>query len=75
VITQALQEAHLDTRAVLAQAQISLRELVSLAPGDIIPIEAPQQVTLLAGDVPLYRGRFGISQGHNALKILPGVPV
>jgi flagellar motor switch protein FliM len=74
VLTTALQEAQLDTRAVLAQAQISLRELVSLSPGDIIPIDAPQQVTLLAGDVPLYRGRFGISQGHNALKILSGVP-
>ena len=68
----ALQDAQLDTRAVLAQAQISLRELVRLSPGDIIPIEAPQQVTLLAGDVPLYRGRFGVSQGRNALKILPG---
>jgi len=75
VLTSALQEAQLDTRAVLAQAQISLRELVRLSPGDIIPIEAPQQVTLLAGDVPLYRGRFGISQGRNALKILPGAPV
>jgi flagellar motor switch protein FliM len=73
VITTALQEAQLDTRAILAQAQISLRELVSLAPGDIIPIEAPQQVTLMAGDVPLYRGRFGVSQGRNALKIVPGV--
>lgn len=75
VLTNALKDAQLDTRAVLAQAKISLRELVSLSPGDIIPIDAPQQVTLLAGDVPLYRGRFGISQGHNALKILPGVPV
>ncbi len=75
VLTSALQDVQLDTRAVLAQARISLRELVSLAPGDIIPIDAPQQVTLLAGDVPLYRGRFGISQGHNALKILSGVPV
>ncbi|HEX3914485.1 MAG TPA: FliM/FliN family flagellar motor switch protein [Steroidobacteraceae bacterium] len=74
LFTTALQDAQLDTRAVLAQAQISLRELVSLAPGDIIPIDAPQQVTLLAGDVPLYRGRFGISQGRNALKILPGAP-
>src|ERR1700690_740553 len=74
-LTTALQEAQLDTRAVLAQAQISLRELVRLSPGDIIPIEAPQQVTLLAGNVPLYRGRFGISQGRNALKILPGAPV
>jgi flagellar motor switch protein FliM len=75
VLTSAIKDAQLDTRAVLAQAKISLRELVRLAPGDIIPIEAPQQVTLLAGDVPLYRGRFGISQGHNALKILPGAPV
>ena len=74
-LTTALKDAQLDTRAVLAQAQISLRELVRLSPGDIIPIEAPQQVTLLAGDVPLYRGRFGISQGRNALKILPGAPV
>jgi flagellar motor switch protein FliM len=73
-LTTALQDAQLDTRAVLAQAQISLRELVSLSPGDIIPIEAPQQVTLLAGDVALYRGRFGLSQGRNALKILPGAP-
>jgi flagellar motor switch protein FliM len=72
VLTTALQEAQVDTRAVLAQAQISLRELVRLSPGDIIPIDAPQQVTLLAGDVPLYRGRFGVSQGHNALKILSG---
>jgi flagellar motor switch protein FliM len=69
----ALREAQLDTRAVLAEAQISLRELVQLSPGDIIPIEAPQQVTLLAGDVPLYQGRFGVSQGRNALKIISGV--
>jgi len=73
-LAAALQDAELDTRAVLAQSQISLRELVRLTPGDIIPIEAPQQVTLLAGDVPLYRGRFGVSQGRNALKILPGAP-
>lgn len=74
-ITQALQDAQLETRAILAEAQISLRELVRLSPGDIIPIEAPQQVTLFAGDVPVYRGRFGVSQGRNALKILPGAPL
>jgi flagellar motor switch protein FliM len=73
VLTTALQDAQVDTRAILAQAQISLRELVRLSPGDIIPIESPQQATLFAGDVPLYHGRFGISQGRNALKILSGV--
>lgn len=73
VISTALQDAEIDTRAILSQAQISLGELVRLSPGDIIPIEAPQQVTLFAGDVPVYRGRFGVSQGRNALKILSGV--
>ena len=73
VLTSVLQAAEIDTRAILAQAQISLRELVRLAPGDIIPIEAPQQATLYAGDVALYLGRFGVSQGRNALKILSGV--
>jgi flagellar motor switch protein FliM len=71
----ALADAQLDTRAVLAEAKISLRELVALSPGDIIPIDAPQQVTLLSGDVPLYLGRFGVSQGKNALKIVSGVSV
>jgi flagellar motor switch protein FliM len=68
----ALHEVDVEIRAVLGQAQLSLRELVSLAPGDIIPIETPQDVTLLVGDVPLRHGRFGVSQGRNALKILPG---
>jgi flagellar motor switch protein FliM len=69
-----LQEAELELRAVLAQAKISLGELVRLTPGDIIPIEPPQDVTLLVGEVPLHRGRFGVSQGRNALKIIPGGP-
>jgi flagellar motor switch protein FliM len=74
VLGKALQDAQVETRAVLAQAQISLRELVRLSPGDIIPIEPPQQVTLFAGEVQLYRGRFGVSQGRNALKIISGGP-
>jgi flagellar motor switch protein FliM len=71
-ITAALQGAQIDTRAILAEAQISLRELVRLTPGDIIPIEQPREVTLFAGEVPVHRGRFGVSQGRNALKIISG---
>jgi len=70
VLSAALQRAEVEARAVLGEARISLGELVRLSPGDIVPIEAPQQVVLFAGDVPLYRGKFGVSQGRNALKIL-----
>jgi flagellar motor switch protein FliM len=72
LLRAALMETVFETRAILAEAQISFRELVRLVPGDIIPIGAPQEVTLFVGDVPLYRGRFGVSQGRNSLKILPG---
>jgi flagellar motor switch protein FliM len=71
-LSSALHEAEIEIRAVLGQARISLRELVSLKPGDIVPIEAPHEVTLYAGDVALRTGRFGVSQGRNALKILSG---
>jgi flagellar motor switch protein FliM len=67
-----LQDVEIELRAVLSEATISLRQLVGLAPGDIIPIEPPQDVTILVGDVPLRQGRFGVSEGRNALKILPG---
>lgn len=69
-----LQDAEIELRAVLSQAEISLGELVRLSPGDIIPIEPPQEATLLVGEIPLRRGRFGVSQGRNALKIIPGGP-
>ena len=69
VIGVTLQDAEIEARVILAQTRVSLGELVRLNPGDIIPIDPPQQATLLAGDIPLYRGRFGVSQGRNALKI------
>lgn len=72
VLAIALQAAQLETRVVLGSARISLRDLVMLSPGDVIPIDAPEQAVLMAQDVPVWRGRFGVSQGHNALKILRG---
>ena len=70
----ALQAAEVEARAVLSEAHISIGALVRLAPGDVIPIEPPQHVVLLAGDIALYRGRFGSSNGRNAVKILSREP-
>lgn len=53
----------------LTEANISLRELMRLRPGDIIPIEMPERVTLRAEGVPVLRGRPGQSGGYVAVKI------
>ena len=45
------------------------RELLKLKAGDVIPIDFPEAVTLRAEDVPVFRGKFGVSQGNRAIKI------
>jgi flagellar motor switch protein FliM len=69
-IGSVLAGAALEVRAVLTETEISLRDLVKLKPGDIVPIEPPREVTLLAGEVPVHSARFGISRGRNALRLV-----
>jgi len=68
-IAAMLTGASLEVRAVLTETEISLRDLVKLRPGDVVPIEPPRDVTLLAGEVPVYSARFGVSRGRNALRL------
>ena len=65
-----LREASVEVRCVLTEFEITIGELKRLKPGDVLPIDAPREVQLLAGGQPLYEGKFGVSRGRNALKIL-----
>ncbi len=65
-----LRDANVEVRAVLTELEITIGDLKRLKPGDVLPIDAPREVTLFAGDQPLYAGKFGVSRGRNALKIL-----
>lgn len=64
-----LQEAELEVSSVLTEVHTSLRRLVELKPGDIIPIELPAQVPIAIEKVPVLKGQFGISNGMRAVKI------
>ena len=65
-----LRDAAVEVRAVLTEIDITIGDLKRLKPGDVLPIDSPREVTLYAGDQPLYAGKFGVSRGRNALKIL-----
>lgn len=52
----------------VGQAGLALAEVIALAPGDVIPIGSPRFATVLANNVPLLRGRFGIFDGRNAVE-------
>jgi flagellar motor switch protein FliM len=60
-------EVQLSTR--LGRTSITLAALLNLKPGDILPCDFSGKVTLLAEDVPVFRGSFGLSHGLQAVKV------
>ncbi len=68
-IREDMNEAEIELGAKLLDARLTIRELLNLKPGDIMPVEMPDEVVLCAEGVPLYRGQFGASNGSNAIRI------
>jgi flagellar motor switch protein FliM len=65
--------AEVELASTLATVQLSLREIMNMKAGDVIPIEMPEHVTLRAENVPVFRGTFGISDENLAIKIVEQV--
>jgi flagellar motor switch protein FliM len=68
-----LESAQLDLTSVFVETEITLRELLQMKPGDVVPIEMPKTAILRAGPRPLLRGKFGRSRGYNAVSVLEAV--
>jgi flagellar motor switch protein FliM len=54
---------------VSPSTEISLREVIDLEVGDVIPIDEPQPV-LGVDDIALFRVRLGTLKGNLALQVL-----
>jgi flagellar motor switch protein FliM len=68
-----LQHSELELASVFLEMQLSMRELLQLKPGDVLPIEMPKTAVLYAGRRPLLRGKFGLSRGYNAVSVVEAV--
>jgi flagellar motor switch protein FliM len=68
-----LENAQLELTTVFIETEITLRELLQMKPGDVLPIEMPKTAMLRAGPRPLLRGKFGRSRGYNAVSVLEAV--
>lgn len=51
------------------EVDISLKQVMELQAGDIIPIEMPDNITVLIEDLPTFRAKLGRSRDNIALKI------
>ena len=68
-LREEMEDAELEITTLLGRSSLTLAELVNLRPGDVVPCDFNGKVTLIAEDVPAFRGSFGISHGHQAVKI------
>jgi flagellar motor switch protein FliM len=68
-LKEEIEDADVDLSLILGRGQLSLQKLMELKAGDIIPFDFNGRATVVAEDVPVFRGSFGVSRGMHALKI------
>ncbi|MGM8227504.1 flagellar motor switch protein FliM [Cellvibrio sp. ARAG 10.3] len=61
--------AKVDLECDIVRREITLRDIVNLKAGDIIPIEFPDHHVVTANGVPIFRTQLGQHRGNLALKI------
>ena len=68
-LREEIEDADVQLTTRLGHCQISLATLLNLKPGDIVPCDFQGKVTVLAEDVPIFRGSYGLSHGLQAVKV------
>ena len=69
LLKEELMHARINLSALFLEKQVRVSDLINFKPGDIIPIDLPEQVLVLAEDLPIIRGQYGEHQGHAAVKV------
>ncbi len=63
-------DAKVDLNCNIVERQITLRDILDLQVGDVIPVDFPGCATLTANEIPLYETKIGTSRGFLALQVL-----
>ena len=69
MLRRQLKDVEVELIAQLATASVTLRQILEMKEGDIIPINIPEKITASVDDIPLMECRYGLQGGQYALKI------
>ena len=71
---KALREDLLDVdvplSATVARRQLRLRDILHMQPGDVIPVELPDEMIMRANGVPSFKVKLGSHKGNLALQVV-----
>ncbi|WP_404356850.1 flagellar motor switch protein FliM [Methylotuvimicrobium sp. KM1] len=59
--------------SLLIEKKMTVKEVMQLKKGDVIPVDMPDTVRLRAQTVPVFEGKIGLSDGNYAIKIVKKV--
>lgn len=62
--------AQLQLDLLVAEREMTLRDVVAFEEGDVIPLDIPDHLTLSANGLPMYTCQLGASRGNLAVKIV-----
>ena len=62
--------ASVNLDCTVVEKSISLRDIIDLEEGDVIPVDMPETLRLLANGVPVFNAKLGTSKSNLALQII-----
>lgn len=65
-----IMDVKVDLSTRMLDVDLTLREIMNLKAGDIIPVDIPEHVTVLIEELPTFRAKVGRSRDNVALKII-----
>jgi flagellar motor switch protein FliM len=65
--------AEVSVNSPLVEKNISIREVLQLKKGDVIPVDMPKMVMLKVEGVPVFTGKACTSEGYHAVQIIDKV--
>ncbi|MNF16455.1 Flagellar motor switch protein FliM [compost metagenome] len=54
----------------MAHRQLRLRDILHMQPGDVIPVELPENVIMRANGVPAFKVKLGAHKGNLAMQVI-----
>ena len=72
IVRHKLRKADMTVSAYLGETQLSLREILELAEGDIVRLDnrLDQHLNVSVGDAAKFKGKAGVYRGHKAVQIV-----
>lgn len=68
-LSDEIKTAEIELSSILANKTLSLREVMNLREGDIIPVDLEDEVNVYAADIPVFKAKYGTHNSHYSVKI------